>query len=668
MFGFAARKLLAALTLCAGVMLSAVCAPLPSLDPQFALLAERSYLAPQESIYRLTKLRLAHPVLSVHHQALLYENMSRAKWNAKDFPGALHEATLLTALGRQYGDYTIECLGLLQQVYAHWMMGKIQKAYAFARQAEQIPASALSKNAQVKLLITMAQVQAEEGSIRAALSTSGEAVRVAATIDDEAAQFLATKFQTNLALTAHDTPLALSGADRLLALGRKSPYRERMVRARNIEYAVAAVAGLTIRAGEAMEESIALMRKLDLDEALGGALIDYADFQLKRNFAKEAIALSGEALTMETVLSNPQRVSRAHFNHAIALIQLGKMADGRKEVERVLTSNLPRAELLAYLPLYAQALTQAGDTAGSLQASAMHKQIETEAALALAKEDEKTQGQIESLARETRLRTMEAASERAQRNMWLASTVTASLGILCILFLYRRLRSSNRQLEDSNRQLYLSSNYDFLTGLFNRRYLENFVTALLSEPGKSANWRAADEGLILLIDIDHFKRLNDTRGHAVGDQVLKVTALRLSTLFSKDGVVARWGGEEFLALLPTRNVAEAADLASRVLGAVSNNPVVVDGKAIEVTISAGVCRLRLAMTDREAVWDEVLRFADEALYMAKQHGRNRAFALTHVLDASAANMARDLHINHSEGKVTLLEIPAPTCDVARPAC
>ena len=307
MFKLAGFRLFTAFIAYAGAILSAIGAPsLSSLETQFALLGERSYLAPRDALYQLSKFKLSHPALSLRHQALVYENTSRAKWNAKDFPGALHEATLLTALGKAHGDKTIECLGLLQQIYAYWMMGKIQKAYALVHQAEQFPPSTISVPAQVKVLMTTAQAQAEQRSTQAAQRTIAKAVRVAATSNDDAVLFLATRFQANLAVTAHDLPLALASVDRLLALGRKSPFGERLVRARQVEYAVATAAGLTARASQAMAESIALMRSLHLDEALGSTLIDYAQFQLKRNLASEAAALSAEALSMETVTSNTQ--------------------------------------------------------------------------------------------------------------------------------------------------------------------------------------------------------------------------------------------------------------------------------------------------------------------------------------------------------------------------
>ena len=165
-----------------------------------------------------------------------------------------------------------------------------------------------------------------------------------------------------------------------------------------------------------------------------------------------------------------------------------------------------------------------------------------------------------------------------------------------------------------------------------------------------------DCGLVLMMDIDHFKQLRDDHGHVVGDQVLQVTAARLSALFRDEDIVARWGGEEFLALLPTSHASEAAAIAARVLEAVSARPVMVNGATMTVTISLGICRLGLGLSDREMSWEEVVHTADQALYLAKQNGRNMAYGITEAVNATSADMARGLRINWNEGRAELFEV------------
>lgn len=654
MLGVALFKIFVGAVWYAGAMLCASAASQPALEKEIAAVTERVYLAPREAIHTLTKIQTSYAPLSTRHQASVYEQLSKAKFFANNFPGALQDARLLEALGKQQHDETSECLGVLSQVYAYWMMGKIQTAHDLSRRAERFSPATISTDARVKTLLTSAQLESEEHQTQAALRTVEEALRLGGAPRDDALLFMASKTKATIALAANDIPLALTAVDRLLFLGMHSPYRERLVRAKALEYVVASAAGLTSRANKAMAERIRLMRELHLDEVLGRTLVEYSDFQLKSNRYQDAASLTEQAMSLEMVLADEQLLNRAHFNHAIATIHLGKVDEGKMEVVRLLKSNRKRSELLAYLPQYVAALTQAGEVDAALQAAALHQQIQTEEALHRAKAEEKAQGRIDSLGRESRLKALEALNDRAQRNVWLVAAVSSVAGLIGILFLNRRLRSSQCVLEETNRQLYSSSNRDSLTGLFNRRYVESYA-AQLTRSGTDGN-SPAGCGLVLLMDIDHFKQLNDTYGHAVGDLVLQATAGRLSALFRNDDIVVRWGGEEFLALLPTTQASEAVGIASRVLAAVSAKPVVVDAVPMQVTISVGICRLRLGLKDREMNWEEVVHMADQALYMAKQNGRNMAYGVTLAGNATSDEIALGLRKNWNEGKVELFEV------------
>lgn len=644
---------LAAMTLHSGIAISASPLSLSSdLNIELATINERSHIAPLDALQTLAKIRTQDTTLSSNQWALVFEYSSLAKWNVKDYAGALRDAQMLEALGKREGDKTLECLGVLQQVYSYWKIGKIQLAYELSRRADQFAPSTISETARVKTLLTKAQMESEERRIEAAHLTVAKAARVARTSADDALVFLVTRTQANLAIADNDIPLALATVDRLLELGRKSPYLERLVRAQDTEYSVASAAGLTSRAGRALERNIQLMRSLGLGEALGRTLVSYSDLQLKSNRNSEAVALSEQALRLETVRADDELAIRAHVNHATGLIRLGKVTEGKMEVDRLLAASKGRALLLPYLPQSIVALTEVGDADASVQLSSRHNLIATQEAMQQAKKEEKIQEQVDTLARESRLRRLEALTERNHRNIWLTLTITAMAGLFGALFFYMRLRASSRRMEENNRELYALSNFDFLTGLSNRRCLENFVSQISEEacPDK----QLGDYGFALLMDIDHFKQLNDKFGHPVGDQVLKTIAKRLSTVFSDDDVLARWGGEEFLAVLPTRHVSEAAEIALRVLVAVAGSPIRVNDSAFNATISVGICPLKFEFADRSANWSDVLHLADEALYLAKQNGRNKAYGIRTV-EATSDEMGRGLRVNAEEGKVELFE-------------
>ncbi|MFQ1700971.1 GGDEF domain-containing protein [Loktanella agnita] len=153
------------------------------------------------------------------------------------------------------------------------------------------------------------------------------------------------------------------------------------------------------------------------------------------------------------------------------------------------------------------------------------------------------------------------------------------------------------------RQLSRLARTDLLTGLANRRGFFDLVNA-------------EDPGHLALLDIDHFKKINDSYGHAVGDQVLASVAKEIAARVGEHGLVARIGGEEFALHAPTTNEEIAAALIN---GLTSNFIVKTEDTPIHVTLSAGWVRTQscLDMT-------EILHRADEALYMAKQNGRARA--------------------------------------------
>jgi diguanylate cyclase (GGDEF)-like protein len=162
-------------------------------------------------------------------------------------------------------------------------------------------------------------------------------------------------------------------------------------------------------------------------------------------------------------------------------------------------------------------------------------------------------------------------------------------------------------------ELRLRAQTDALTGLPNRRHF--------FEEGLKAATAAGPECVLsaLLLDIDHFKAINDGFGHPVGDEVLRELASRCRGLLRGHDLMARIGGEEFAVLLPSTKPAEAAEIAERLRAAVASTPVATQGGLIAATISLGGGTLSYSGDSFEAL----LKRADAALYEAKRGGRNR---------------------------------------------
>jgi len=157
------------------------------------------------------------------------------------------------------------------------------------------------------------------------------------------------------------------------------------------------------------------------------------------------------------------------------------------------------------------------------------------------------------------------------------------------------------------------ANLDALTGLPNRRYLEE----LLAEVGPHR--RAGDRLGALMIDIDHFKRLNDRHGHATGDRVLRAVGQVISGAVRLDDTPARYGGEEFAVVLRRANAQQALEVAERIRQSISAIPVEEMGTRHPITVSVGVAVADTAETEISTL----LNSADTALYRAKNEGRNR---------------------------------------------
>jgi diguanylate cyclase (GGDEF)-like protein len=158
------------------------------------------------------------------------------------------------------------------------------------------------------------------------------------------------------------------------------------------------------------------------------------------------------------------------------------------------------------------------------------------------------------------------------------------------------------------------SRHDGLTGLLNRRALEEALAAQLQR-----SRRNAEPFCLLMLDVDHFKRINDRFGHAVGDQALKhLSGLLLDHVREVDRV-GRFGGEEFVVLLPGLTLAAALPLAERLRQAIAAEPLAQADAAIELSASIGIAEWGGAREEPS----RLLVRADAALYQAKQHGRDR---------------------------------------------
>ncbi len=204
--------------------------------------------------------------------------------------------------------------------------------------------------------------------------------------------------------------------------------------------------------------------------------------------------------------------------------------------------------------------------------------------------------------------------------------ITSIIALLIALFIARAIyRSAIRQSKEEKERLErlvkertleieLLSKTDSLTGLWNRGYLEE----MLEIEFKRAR-RYKHDVSIAIVDLDHFKQINDTYGHMAGDEVLRQVSEDIRSCIRETDFVGRYGGEEIVVILPETDIETAKTIAEKIRNTIESHPVRFEDVTIEVTSSIGLSNLRPEHED----YHEVFAEADEALYRAKEEGRNR---------------------------------------------
>ena len=212
--------------------------------------------------------------------------------------------------------------------------------------------------------------------------------------------------------------------------------------------------------------------------------------------------------------------------------------------------------------------------------------------------------------------------------------------VVCfLLFKYYVYSSSNLKLHKKNIELNILSNTDKLTGLYNRHYLDHKLLNYLVDEAKNENelWG------VFIADIDHFKGINDRWGHPVGDQVLVQFSSRLKLSLRENDILTRWGGEEFLFLIPDTDYRKVKDLANRIVKVTSENDFNISGDSVSITCSVGFCIFPMIKIKSQSDFSRFIQLADMALYQAKNNGRNQAAGLFINSSAIDTNNISNIH-------------------------
>jgi diguanylate cyclase (GGDEF)-like protein len=390
-------------------------------------------------------------------------------------------------------------------------------------------------------------------------------------------------------------------------------------------------------------------------------LANLADFFLKNGEYRIALTRAEAALPLARDLKDANIEMVALANMGLAHIALQHLELGKRYVRDAIAIDEGRGSLtgvtdtLEELGTY---LEKAGDLAGAASAYHQHRRLATtllrgdqqKSILAMQEQydADRRSRELALLNRENEIKAEQLHRRDLQQHLWWLLAAAFVMSFAVVGLLYRRVRQTNRQLTTSNEMLKVQGERDPLTGLANRRHFQS-VMRQLADDGKLT-------GTVYLVDIDHFKHVNDRHGHSAGDAVLVEVAKRLRETLREEDLIVRWGGEEFLVVVQALAPDQVDTLAQRMLGALDRTPVACEKQRIAVTASIGYATFPIGPAQVRVTWERAINLVDTAMYLAKAHGRNRAYGvrLLHARDeASIEAITRSLETAWRDGQVAL---------------
>ncbi|PRC93513.1 tetratricopeptide repeat-containing diguanylate cyclase [Solimicrobium silvestre] len=432
----------------------------------------------------------------------------------------------------------------------------------------------------------------------------------------------------------------------------------------------------------AYQESLFIARKVDNRAAEAKSLGNLADASLNQGNYSACVQYSQQSMDIAHKDGITITEGIAHLNLGVCRMYMGQVAKGvaeaklgvdfvrktnAKPVLEGMLSDLSKA--YEKVGLYQDSLKILREkdqiTSGLFQAARDRTIIEMKVHYDLTQR----QKEIEKLEQKNTLQHVEIENKNLQRIISILTIIGIAATAIGLFLLYRKVRRSNQRLRAANLKLKYQSTRDPLTGLLNRRAFQNVMESF----DQKTERRVADmnglHDVLVLLDIDHFKYVNDTYGHPIGDVVLIELSKRLQNILREKDMLMRWGGEEFLIYLYRVPAEKVSQIIQRELAVVGGTPVKqndVDDAIVPVTISAGYILMPLPGIGETALsWEKAMQLVDVALYMAKTNGRNQAIGVTSVKGSKEqinALIEGDLQGAVENGTVVLQRIAGPATE------
>jgi diguanylate cyclase (GGDEF)-like protein len=560
--------------------------------------------------------------------------------------------------------------GQLAKAYAAFDLNRLAESHQFAWDAERLANLSDDVPLRVTAMIGSSQSYGEEGNFPPALAKMQEAVALARVHQDPITLVIALNSLAGLYGTMKEFDRGFEALDEAFKLAEKRASPGRMVTLKSTEHILASDTNQPQRALKALLSSLELARQINWDSMVTSALVNLSDAYLQQRDFARTIDFGNQAIAAAQLLNDTSSVATARINIGQAYMGMGRVAEGKRSFEAGLAwyeQSGDKPELQLVLKEFGAVLERAGDHKGAVEAYHRERALSSELfekqrqkaiwELQEKYETEKKQRQIELLSRENLVKSTELVNRRLQQRVWWLLALVFALASMVVGLLYRKVRQANAQLEVKNLELKQQSSRDPLTALYNRRHFQEFMRTHM-QVEKRGSGTSGEEivGALFLLDIDHFKHVNDTYGHAAGDLVLKMIAENLREILRETDMIVRWGGEEFLAFLPAIPRSGVEEIARRLLVGITAQTITYQGRDITVNVSIGFAPFPLSPGEHPLPWERAVNLVDMALYLAKAHGRNRAYGVrgfANFAQTSMEDIEQDLERAWRSGFVDL---------------
>jgi diguanylate cyclase (GGDEF)-like protein len=475
------------------------------------------------------------------------------------------------------------------------------------------------------------------GRQEAALSAWEKALDLANTMHSVTRAVEAMDLVSEMALQMGNVDRAASLAKRARDEAQRSGDDIPLTRISTLDVEVAEARGDIPAERRALLEALAHAKRTSSDKAMTEVLLYLGDFYLKAGDYATSLNYSKQGLVPAHRLRRPLLELNLLSIEGFAEIGLGHLAQGKRLADDAIRQILASGDLVdadAWMREYLPALERAGDLRGAMEVyhrdDKVHEQVMTAARqkalleLSAKFDDERRTRRIELLERDNAIKSADLQAQLLRQQMIIMAAALIVLTCAALAWGIIRIRKVNTRL------LY-NSQHDLLTGFLNRRYFNDHI---LAQHGNRPYL-----GCLLLVDIDHLERINDTHGHQAGDEVLRTLSKRLADTLPDSDALARWSGGKFLVMLGPMSIAQLNVLARRLLAAIRSEPVLCSGQAIRCAASIGYASFPVQGASVDISLDRALSLVNQALQQAKHRGRDRACLVVLVNAASEQELS-----------------------------